>query len=231
MFFCVARLSQPTDSKSGCQGRGRRPFLAPFLRANDYDFVEKCRVPPSGYKEQPDRVEREANQMNNFYHISMVGGPWDGVEVDVPEFPLRLSLSLPARPDGDHWDTSKCSMPASKNCCAYLLTRSRYVQADGGAAVHLRYDFLSFEPHSDRAVKDRLAPTGWRSALVQHLQDYRQRFAAWLLAPVDYPLDFRRLCPAEGAGAACPRRGDASRTEHEALSRSARSGRIATKHR
>ncbi len=231
MFFCVARLSQPTDSKSGCQGRGRRPFLAPFLRANDYDFVEKCRVPPSGYKEQPDRVEREANQMNNFYHISMVGGPWDGVEVDVPEFPLRLSLSLPARPDGDHWDTSKCSMPPSTNGSAYTLTRSRYVHDGIGAAVHLRFDFLSFEPHGARAVNGRLAPTGWRSKLMQYLRDYPQRFAAWLLAPVDYPLDVRRLYPAECLGAACPRQREASCTEHEAGSRSARSGRIATKHR
>jgi hypothetical protein len=169
--------------------------------------------------------------MKKIYSIRIEGGPWDGTKVDVPNLPLRFVLSLPTRPDAAaSWESNQQVAPANGNCSKYLMTSSRCVEENGGAKVHVKYCFLSFEVPCNRVIAGQEVRRIWRTVVTLFLSDCRQRLAVWMMAPVDYPLDVRRLCPAEGADANCRPQAEAPRTAHEPGSRSARFGRIATKH-
>jgi hypothetical protein len=68
---------------------------------------------------------------------------------------------------------------------------------DQRATVHLKYVFLAFQAPGNGTPVARTARRNWRTAIAPFFSNFRQRFLAWLLAPVDYPLDMSRLCRAE----------------------------------
>lgn len=135
--------------------------------------------------------------MKTVYHIQVVGGPWDGMDVKTSRFAFaeKQRLRLPASPVDERWDQAEGRALAESYGSAYLMIRKRCVRGNAAAVVHLKYGFLTFE------CLDPQIPNGqtsaprhcWRKALANHLRRWHDALVRWMLSPVDYPLDIRRL--------------------------------------
>ena len=129
---------------------------------------------------------------NNMYRIEFNGGPKDGLLLEVGFVPSR---TLYAKAPAAQMAADSAERRHSR-LAKYELARTRVGRdANGLPVVDVRYGFVGAEtrPHSLREqIVSRLSqvlplPSNrWMS-------NCRAKLAAWMLTPVDYPLNTRRL--------------------------------------
>jgi hypothetical protein len=126
------------------------------------------------------------------YHVEFIGGPSDGLVIDATRLSFRPKkrLSLSVSPVLVQHARTKCYEYVGQTSSTYLMTSRQYREADGGPAVHLRYEFLAFQ-YENRTARTTQAVTPrrrWPMTLLFATRHVWKKLANWMLTPIPYPL-------------------------------------------
>ena len=125
------------------------------------------------------------------YRVRFVGGPSDGLAINVRDDSLRdrSTLRLPVRPVSGRADGGHIHNRSRRNCSVYVLSTRCRMDVGGQPTIHLEYRFTGIEI-PDRGARRRLTQPRLHpeTALASSLSRWRQKIGRWMLAPVDYPL-------------------------------------------
>ncbi|HTU25113.1 MAG TPA: hypothetical protein VMF30_06935 [Pirellulales bacterium] len=116
--------------------------------------------------------------MSGFYRFEFVQGPLDGLAVEGNTM-YSPRLRLPNQAEGKTRSPGT-SADARRSSVLYELINQSLRWEEGGPQAVLRYEFRGLPPHDGQFRRLR----GW-------LQTRRRQLAAWLLAPVSYPMTTR----------------------------------------
>jgi hypothetical protein len=131
------------------------------------------------------------------FQIEFFGGPEDGLLVPAAVFPGQTVL-VPVGWSASGGTNRADSIPLSARRAQYkFVVSGRGVDELNQLVVSLRYEFVAVHPQQRHCRQrdwrpDRFAARLWRMFARRRdsgpAMSLRARFAAWMLAPIDYPL-------------------------------------------
>ena len=107
------------------------------------------------------------------YRVRFVGGPSDGLAIDVRNDSLRdrSTLRLPGRPVVGRADGDQIHSRSQRNCSVYVLSTRCRMDVGGQPTIHLEYSFTGFEIPDRRARRRRTQPRLRPDTALVHLFD------------------------------------------------------------
>lgn len=128
----------------------------------------------------------------SLFQVELVGGPEDGHFTEVGTFPGRM-VFLPSRPMAMSQDEPAGNASPAGHVALYELAHGQYsCDVSGFPIITLRYEFAELGSPGGRtkasAIRRRTERRAVSSNTSRWLRRLSQRLAAWMLAPIDYPM-------------------------------------------